>query len=91
MAIEYVKASEPKKSAAERKVSPSHSSVGPHHSEGEGTQALPADTTPKPKMGRPRTGYIKAEYNRKYSEDQRTIKRLGLNCTVAEFRKEKEK
>lgn len=56
-----------------------------------GTQALPVDTHPKPKMGRPRTGYIKAEYNRQYSADQRTIKRLGLNCTVAEFRKAKEK
>lgn len=41
---------------------------------------------PKPKMGRPRTGYIKAEYNRQYSADLRTIKRLGLNCTVKEWR-----
>lgn len=49
-------------------------------------QASPVDTPPKPKMGRPRTGYIKAEYNRQYSADQRTIKRLGLNCTVKEWR-----
>lgn len=48
------------------------------------------DTLPKPKMGRPRTGYIKAEYNRQYSADQRTIKRLGLQMTVAEWRKSKE-
>lgn len=43
-------------------------------------------TPPKPKMGRPRTGYIKAEYNRQYSADQRTIKRLGLEMTVKEWR-----
>ena len=51
-----------------------------------GTQALPVDTLPKPKMGRPRTGYIKAEYNRQYSADLRTIKRLGLEMTVTEWR-----
>lgn len=55
-----------------------------------GTQALPVDTPPKPKMGRPRTGYIKAEYNRQYSSDQRTIKRLGLNCSVKEWREKNE-
>ncbi len=51
------------------------------------SQAAPVDTLPKPKMGRPRTGYIKAEYNRAYSADLRTIKRLGLEMTVAEWRK----
>lgn len=49
-------------------------------------KGLPADTPQKPKMGRPRTGYIKAEYNRQYSADQRTIKRLGLSCGVKEWR-----
>lgn len=44
----------------------------------------------KPKMGRPRTGYIKAEYNRQYMADLRTIKRLGLSVTVAQYRKSKE-
>lgn len=56
-----------------------------------GTQALPVDTLPKPKMGRPRTGYIKAEYNRAYSADLRTIKRLGLNCSVKEWREKNER
>jgi len=55
----------------------------------EGTQALASSTLSKSKMGRPRTGYIKAEYNRAYSADQRTIKRLGLNCSVKEYRKGK--
>jgi len=54
------------------------------------TQALPVDTPPKPKMGRPRTGYIKAEYNRQYMADLRTIKRLGLSVTVSQYRKSKE-
>jgi len=44
------------------------------------------DTLPKPKMGRPRTGYIKAEYNRQYMADLRTIKRLGLSVTVKQYR-----
>lgn len=41
----------------------------------------------KPKIGRPRTGFNKKEYNRQFTADLRTIKRLGLNCTVAEFRR----
>lgn len=93
MAIEFRKASEPKKSTSARKdvhrVLPEEATVDPKQ-ESE-NQASRVDTPPKPKMGRPRTGYIKAEYNRQYSADQRTIKRLGLNCTVAEFRKAKEK
>lgn len=35
--------------------------------------------------------FNKAEYQRKYMADKRTIKRLGLNCTVSEYRKQKEK
>lgn len=50
------------------------------------SQAAPVDTLPKPKMGRPRTGYIKAEYNRQYMADQRIIKRLGLSVTVKQYR-----
>lgn len=30
--------------------------------------------------------FNKAEYQRQYMADQRTIKRLGLNCTVSQFR-----
>jgi hypothetical protein len=30
--------------------------------------------------------FNKAEYQRQYMADQRTIKRLGLNCTVAVYR-----
>jgi len=56
---------------------------------GVATQQVKALHLPKPKMGRPRTGYIKAEYNRQYSADLRTIKRLGLEITVAEWRKTK--
>jgi hypothetical protein len=44
------------------------------------------DTPPKPKIGRPRTGFNKKEYNRQFTADLRTIKRLGLNCTVKEWR-----
>src|SRR6478609_8725868 len=40
---------------------------------------------PKPKIGRPRTGFNKKEYNRQFTADLRTIKRLGLNCTVAQY------
>lgn len=45
-------------------------------------------TPPKPKIGRPRTGFNKKEYNRQFTADLRTIKRLGLNCTVAQYRME---
>lgn len=48
----------------------------------------PYSEHPKPKMGRPRTGYIKAEYNRKYMQDKRKADKLGI--TVKELR-EKEK
>lgn len=51
-------------------------------------EALPIDTPKKPKIGRPRTGYIKAEYNRKYMQDKRKADKLGI--TVKELR-EKEK
>lgn len=44
----------------------------------------PVDAPPKPKMGRPRTGYIKAEYNRKYSADKRKAVKLGIS--VPEYR-----
>jgi hypothetical protein len=50
------------------------------------SQAAPVDTTHKPKIGRPRTGFNKKEYNRQFTADLRTIKRLGLNCTVKEYR-----
>jgi hypothetical protein len=49
------------------------------------------DTLPKPKIGRPRTGFNKKEYNRQFTADLRTIKRLGLNCTVREWREKNEK
>lgn len=42
---------------------------------------------PKSKMGRPRTGYIKAEYNRLYSADKRKADKLGIK--VSEYRKMK--
>lgn len=40
------------------------------------------------KIGRPRTGYNKAEYNRQYMADLRKAKPLGLK--VSEYRKSKE-
>ena len=53
--------------------------------------ASPVDTPPKPKIGRPRTGFNKKEYNRQFTADLRTIKRLGLEMTVKEWRKTNEK
>lgn len=47
-------------------------------------------TPPKPKIGRPRTGFNKKEYNRQFTADLRTIRRLGLNVSVSEYRKQKE-
>lgn len=49
----------------------------------------------KPKIGRPRKDgstdpFSKKEYQREYMADLRTIKRLGLNCTVSEWRKQNE-
>lgn len=55
-----------------------------------GTQALPVDTPSKPKIGRPKTDFDRTEYQKLYMRDKATIKRLGLNCTVAEFRKAKD-
>lgn len=40
----------------------------------------------KAKRGRPKTDFDKEEYNRLYMRDLRTIKRLGLTCTVKEWR-----
>lgn len=51
-----------------------------------GTQALPVDTHNKPKIGRPKTDFDRTEYQKLYMRDKATIKRLGLNCTVAEYR-----
>ncbi len=53
-------------------------------------QASPVDTSPKPKIGRPRTGFNKKEYNRQFTADLRALRRLGLDCTVKEYRSLKE-
>lgn len=84
MAIEYVKADEPQKSqeALQRPSSRQASKVPPE------VGVAPSSEPPKPKMGRPRTGYIKAEYNRKYMQDKRKADKLGIS--VKEIR-EKEK
>jgi hypothetical protein len=49
-----------------------------------GTQALPVDIHSKAQFDR-------NEYQRLYMRDKATIKRLGLNCTVREWREKNEK
>lgn len=43
-------------------------------------------TPSKAKRGRPKTDFDKAEYNRQFMRDLRTIKRLGLSVTVKQYR-----
>lgn len=50
-----------------------------------------SNDAPKPKIGRPRTGFNKKEYNRQFTADLRTIKRQGLNMTVKEWREKNER
>lgn len=60
---------------------------------GKLVEAKPVTPPPAPsraKRGRPKTDFDKAEYNRQFMRDLRTIKRLGLSVTVAEYRKLKE-
>lgn len=47
-----------------------------------GTQALPVDT-------HSRAQFDRLKYQREYMRDRNTIKRLGLNMTVGEWRKSK--
>lgn len=49
---------------------------------GAGTQALPVDT-------HSRAQFDRLKYQREYMRDRNTIKRLGLNMTVGEWRKSK--
>jgi hypothetical protein len=47
------------------------------------------DTIPKPKRGRPSTGFDKLAYNRQFSKDKRAATKLGIS--VKEFRAAKGK
>lgn len=75
-------------STAVRKDAPNQKDIGHRamNASVAGTQSLPVDTPPKPKIGRPSTGFNKKEYNRQFTADLRTIKRQGLNMKVKEWR-----
>jgi len=90
------------KSAAARKDVPSETSEDGRHLVGNekcqdkreeashrqaGTQALPVDTIPKPKGGRPSTGFDKKAYMSAFMRDKRKADKLGLK--VSEYRKMK--
>lgn len=91
MAIEYT-AEKPNKSTAVRMDAPNQKAAGRSapKASGESIQASPVDTPSKAKRGRPKTDFDKAEYNRQFMRDLRTINRLGLSVTVAEWRKTNE-
>lgn len=52
----------------------------------ETKSVAPPQAPSKAKRGRPKTDFDKAEYNRQYMRDLRTIKRQGLNITVKQWR-----
>lgn len=56
------------------------------HEVSRGAERKEQHPTHKPKIGRPKTDFDRNEYQKLYMRDKATIKRLGLTCTVKEYR-----
>lgn len=83
MVIQYEKASQPKAQAL-----PVDTNIRAKAMDQLIAESADELFPPKPKKGRPKTDFDKEEYNRAYMRDLRTIKRLGLNMKVSEWRKQ---